>query len=261
MITRSWSGHSVCKQCNFLGVIITFITACSLVDHANSDDDRTLAGSSPIKSLSITRLLHSPDACYNSSILHQDNTLPRLCQRVHHIVYDLDEGPVLKRARTDDVIGDDEGPVQMGPEPEIIDAGQEDTQEGSPGDKGEGRIEDNPDIADDEEEGRDEEMEGSSDAGDAGDSDLNSDYNLGAVAAHALLPGECKRKGHKKREKSSRRKRVGNAKWRGRGRKGRPNWTNSTTLPPPTTNSLQLLARLYHRNKNLYRLCIGSLCY
>ncbi|SJL12078.1 uncharacterized protein ARMOST_15499 [Armillaria ostoyae] len=266
--------------------------ACSLVDHANSDDDQTLAGSSPIKPLPMTRPTHSPDVGYNSPVLHdlhEDNTLPRPCQHVHRIVHDPDEGPVLKRARMDDAPGDDEG---MGPEPEIIEVSEEDTQEGSPGDKGEGRIEDNLDIVNDEEEGREEDMEGadftdagdmgddeeeeedgdeemegladsgdledtvnveddheeemedSSDAGDAGDSDSDSDYNPGAAVAHLLLPGQCKRKGHKKQEKSSRRKRVGNAKRRGRGKKGRPNWTNSTTLPPPTTNSLQLLARL-----------------
>ncbi|KAK0476041.1 hypothetical protein IW261DRAFT_1567290 [Armillaria novae-zelandiae] len=218
-----------------------------LAEPYTSDDEETLAASSsPIKSTS--------EACHASPVGSKD--APRSCAHVHPIIFDPEEGPALKKPRRHE-----------GLEPESVDREDEGFWEL----EGAGQIED--ELADTEHK-EDSGMDTSADEDQAEDEDIqNMDCADGAGAevrvAHAHMedaqdmdhaggagtwsesrlcpyPWECKQRGNKKQEKASHCPPVQtkNVKGPGRGKKGRPNWTDSPTLPPPMTSSLQLLARL-----------------
>ncbi|KAK0437152.1 hypothetical protein EV421DRAFT_1907444 [Armillaria borealis] len=72
------------------------------------------------------------------------------------------------------------------------------------------------------------------------DDNYDPDDSDGSVV-HA---DKCKRKGDKKRKKTSQRKKGSSRGCMSKGTKRVVTWTDSLTLPPPSLNSLQLLTRL-----------------
>ncbi|KAK0499761.1 hypothetical protein EDD18DRAFT_1103064 [Armillaria luteobubalina] len=208
---------------------------CGLDEHLNSDDEETLAGSSPLKSTVQTR-----ERRQTSPLVSQDTPTPcPRVRRVHLIVRDPEEGPALKKSRrhycleSDSVATEDEGSLE--------------------GLEGAGQTEDDLEYQEEDMDTAEADDEDVPDIDSMGDNEDNEDvgdnYVPGIRVAYARIPWECKRKGDKKRKVDSQRQPVqdeaANPKRpAGRGKKGKPNWTKARTLPPPTTNSLHLLTRL-----------------
>ncbi len=74
--------------------------------------------------------------------------------------------------------------------------------------------------------------------------DYDPDDSDGEPDGYVVHADKCKRKGDKKRKKTSRRKKKSAGGSKSKGAKRVVTWTDSLTLPPPSLDSLQLLARL-----------------
>ncbi|KAK0215016.1 hypothetical protein IW262DRAFT_1465804 [Armillaria fumosa] len=184
VLVRALGAYSVVQ---LWGEIITMIIDSGLEEHLNSDDEKTLAGSSPIKSTAETCEGH-----HTSHIVSKDTLTP--CPRVHIrlIVYDPEEGPALKKSRKDECL-----------EPDNVDMEVDGSLAGL---EGASQIEEAE--LEHEEDGQDiQDMDDAGDTEDLEDGYLgrlgDSDYIPRVRVACARIPWECKWKGDKKWEKVS----------------------------------------------------------